>query len=74
MSETAQHTIVLVIVGACVGYILWQVFGTFFARRGKLGSCCATGCDPRKHAAGGESAGAVHFLPVDSLSRTRKQA
>lgn len=73
MSETAQHAVVLVIVVACVAYVLWQALGTFVGRRSKVGSCCTTGCDPKKHA-GRDPAGGVHFLPVESLSRKRKGA
>jgi hypothetical protein len=70
MSVAAQHVIVALIALACVTYVAWQAFKTLTLRRGKLGACCAKGCD-----AGQEKrptdAQRVQFLPIEMLSRKR---
>lgn len=67
MSESTQHILVLIVVGLCVAYLLWQFFGSFIGRRSKVGSCCSTGCPP-------EPRGSVQFLPADALSRPKGRA
>ena len=70
MSLLLQNIIVLTAVAACVGYAGFQMFGTLFGRKGKMGSCCAKGCPTDPKPAGG--AERIVFLPSDALRVRRK--
>ena len=66
----AQHIIVLLAVAAALTVLVRQAIATLRGRGGKLGSCCAKGCDaqvaPKRE---GER---IVFLPVESLTRSRR--
>ena len=65
-----EHTLVLTLVAGCVGYVAWQVVRTLRGRGGKVGSCCAKGCDPAAASpAAKPSAQGVVFLPESALTR-----
>ena len=72
MSLLLQNIIVLTAVVACVGYAGFQMFGTLFGRKGKMGSCCAKGCPPKPEGASGASGERVVFFPADALRVRRK--
>jgi hypothetical protein len=63
-----QHTLVLLIAGAAVFVLLRQGIATLRGR-GKLGSCCAKGCEPQAAPKGDTER--IAFLPAESLSRRR---
>ena len=64
----AQHILVLLIVAAATIFLLRQGIASLRGR-GKLGSCCAKGCEAQ--AAPKAGAERIVFLPVESLSRPR---
>jgi len=66
-----QHTLVLTLVAGCVGYVAWQAIRALRGRGGKVGSCCAKGCDPAaSSSAPDKPAGqSVVFLPESALTR-----
>jgi hypothetical protein len=71
MALWLQHTLVLLAVAAAAFILLRQAISTLRGRGGKLGSCCAKGCDPHpKPPTSGER---VVFLPSDSLIRPRRR-
>lgn len=74
MPVWTQHLVVIVAVLACVFAVGRQAFATLRGKPGKLGNCCAKGCnsDPTKpEAAKGER---VAFISSESLSvRARKR-
>jgi hypothetical protein len=69
-----QHVLVLSLVAGCVGYIAWQVFRALRGRSGKVGSCCAKGCDPAAASAPAKHAAQrIVFLPEGALTRRGKR-
>jgi hypothetical protein len=68
-----QHLLVLLIVAACVAFVVRQVVRTFRFKKSKLGACCAKGCDAAS--AGAEAATRkpagerVVFMPVEMLRK-----
>ena len=68
-----QHVLVLTLVAGCVGYVAWQAVQALRGQSGKVGSCCAKGCDtaaaPGPPKAAGER---IVFLPESALTRRRK--
>jgi hypothetical protein len=70
MSEWFQHILVLLIVAGAMLVLVRQALATFRGRGGKLGSCCAKGCDA--HSNPKPSGERIAFLPVDSLTRSRR--
>jgi hypothetical protein len=65
-----QHTLVLLLVATAAFVLLRQAISTLRGRGGKLGSCCAKGCDPNpKPPSSGER---IVFLPSESLVRSRR--
>jgi hypothetical protein len=67
-----QHLLVLALAVACCGVIGWQAFKTLTLRgRGKLGACCAKGCDAGEKTAKARSGQSVQFMPIETLSRRR---
>jgi len=68
-----QHTLVLTLVAGCVGYVAWQAVRALRGRGGKVGSCCATGCDPAATRAPAKATGQkIVFLPESALTRRGK--
>ena len=60
---------------ACVGYVAWQAVRVLRGRGGKVGSCCAKGCDPAAASAPAKPAGqSVVFLPESALTRRGRRA
>lgn len=45
MNESTQTILVLAIVLACAAYVAWQFVRTVRSANGKLGACCAKGCE-----------------------------
>jgi hypothetical protein len=74
MSEPVQHLVVLLVVGLCVGYILWQAFGTVLGGRSSLGKCCEKGCEAGKVGSAAGPAGGTQFIPSEALSKGRGKA
>ena len=70
MSEWVQHILVFLIVAAAALVLLRQGIASLRGR-GKLGSCCAKGCEvpvvPKRDVE------RISFLPVESLSRPRSK-
>ena len=67
-----QHTLVLALVAGCVGYVAWQTIRALRGRGGKVGSCCAKGCDPAAAAPARSATRSVVFLPESALTRRGK--
>jgi hypothetical protein len=68
-----QHTLVLTLVAGCVGYVAWQTLRALRGRGGKVGSCCAKGCDPAAASSPAKPAGQrIVYLPESALSRRGK--
>ena len=67
----AQHLLVLLIVAACVAYVLRGMVRTLRGKKSKLGACCARGCEPQQtqSAASGSKTPPVHFFPADALRK-----
>jgi hypothetical protein len=68
-----QHTVVLLLVGACCAYCLWGAISTLIGRRSKIGSCCAKGCQTSEKAAQPQSAVKTHFLPAELLVSSKRK-
>jgi hypothetical protein len=69
-----QHVLVLSLVAGCVGYIGWQALRALRGRSGKVGSCCASGCDPAAASAPAKPAAEkIVFLPESALTRRGKR-
>ena len=65
-----QHLLVLALVAVCLGAVGWQLVGTFRMKRGaKLGSCCATGCQPQPSKPASAKAERIVFIPSSTLTR-----
>lgn len=64
-----QHSLVIALVVACVGYVVWQAARSLYGKKSRLGSCCAKGCAAAKPAAA--TTEQIHFLPVEMLRRKR---
>jgi hypothetical protein len=71
MSLTIQHILVLLIVAAAALVLLRLGIASLRGRGGKLGSCCARGCEP--HSARDENTERIAFLPVESLTRSGRK-
>ena len=73
-----QHLLVLLLVGGCVAWVIWQGLRSLRGRASRIGSCCAKGCNPVEPAksdkpavpASGEK---IVFLPVESLTARARQ-
>jgi hypothetical protein len=71
-----QHLLVIALVLGAGFVVVRQAIGTLRLRHGKLGSCCAKGCDANKPPADSSKRSAgerIVFLPVESLARRRRQ-
>jgi hypothetical protein len=64
-----QHVLVLTLVAGCVGYVAWQAVRALRGRGGKIGSCCAKGCNPAAASAPTKSGERIVFLPESALTR-----
>jgi hypothetical protein len=67
-----QHLLVLLIVAACLGFVVRQTVRTFKLKKSKLGACCAKGCDAAgsaKPQAEGDRPARVVFMPVEMLRK-----
>ena len=69
-----QHLLALLLTATAALVVLRQALATLRGRPGgKLGSCCAKGCDAAKPGPGqNQSAPRVVFLPADMLTRRRR--
>jgi hypothetical protein len=65
-----QHLLVLVLVAGAALVVIRGAIGTLKLRHGKIGSCCAKGCDASA-AAKTKPTERIVFLPVESLTRKR---
>ena len=66
-----QHLLVLALVAFALFVVIRQAVGTLRLKGGKLGSCCAKGCDAGTKSAATSSPERVVFLPVESLRRRK---
>jgi hypothetical protein len=65
-----QHLLVLALVAVCLAAVGRQVVGTFRMKRGaKLGSCCATGCQPQSAMPASAKSERIVFIPSSTLTR-----
>lgn len=74
MQPWLQHLLVLLLVGACFGYVAWQGGKTLFGRKSKLGACCSKGCGehaPMSSSSDEKKPERVIFLPVEMLTKRR---
>jgi hypothetical protein len=65
-----QHILVLTAVAVALTVLVRQAIATLRGRGGKLGSCCAKGCDAQVSAK--REGERIVFLPVESLTRSRR--
>lgn len=70
MPTWLQHALVLLMVAAAAFVLLRQAVATLRGRGGKIGSCCAKGCEPKPQDT--QAAERIPFLPVESLTRSRR--
>jgi hypothetical protein len=71
MSLWSQHFLVLLIVAFCVAIIAVEAVRTLRGRKGKLGSCCAKGCETQSPASNTQR---VVFLPAEMLTASKRSA
>jgi hypothetical protein len=71
VNDLIQHALVIALVALCAAFVLWQSIRTLRGRGGKVGSCCAKGCDPAKPGEAKPPAKRVAFIPVAKLARKR---
>jgi hypothetical protein len=64
-----QHLLVILIVVACVAYVVYQASRTLVGKRSKLGSCCAKGCEAPKPQ---EQQARAQFMPVEMLTLKKR--
>lgn len=69
MIQFLQHLLVLLIAGVAAFVLLRQGIASLRGRGGKLGSCCAKGCDAQLQPQ--QTAERIVFLPAESLTRSR---
>jgi hypothetical protein len=70
MPHWAQHILVLLFVAGALFVLARQAVATLRGRGGKLGSCCAKGCDAQSPPT--REGERIVFLPVESLTRSRR--
>ena len=70
MSQLWQHILVLLLVGACLTFVVWQGAKALGGRRSKLGSCCSKGCSTQEHEKAGNPS-KIQFLPAEMLGRRK---
>ena len=67
MSALAQNILVAILVLACAAFVLVQSIRTLRGR-GKVGSCCARGCEPAtSNDTPKTSARRIVFMPAENL-------
>jgi hypothetical protein len=64
-----QHLLVILIVVACVAFVVHQATRTLVGKRSKLGSCCAKGCEPPTPE---QQAAKTQFMPVEMLTLKKR--
>ena len=64
-----QHLLVILIVVACVAFVVYQATRSLAGKRSKIGSCCAKGCEAPKP---NEQQTKVQFMPVEMLTLKKK--
>lgn len=69
MPNWLQHIFVLLMAAGAAFVVARQAVATLRGRGGKIGSCCAKGCDPTPAKPTGER---IAFLPAESLTRSRR--
>jgi hypothetical protein len=68
MNSLAQNFAVLLVVGGCVAYVVYQLAQAFRGRKSKLGSCCAKGCSVAEKAVNAPAKPApAQFLPLGNV-------
>jgi hypothetical protein len=73
MSVVLQNLLVFLVVAGCVAWVGSQAFRTLRGKRSKIGSCCARGCEsPQTSERSKKPAGGVAFIPLERLSRRRR--
>ena len=71
MASWLQHVLVIALVATCVAAVGRQLVATLrLGKGGKLGSCCAKGCEAEHAAATGPKERIV-FIPSASLVRRK---
>jgi hypothetical protein len=68
MALWVQHLLVLLIVLACAGVVIWQSVRTLSGKRSRVGSCCAKGCGETAKPQAAKTERIV-FLPVEMLKK-----
>jgi len=74
MAFWLQNTLVLLIVGGSLYFVLSQLFRTFAGKKSRIGSCCAQGCPTKPTLRAHLTTPAperVVFIPVENLMRRR---
>jgi hypothetical protein len=70
MNSMAQNIAVVLVVGLCAAYVLYQAIQAFRGRKSKLGSCCAKGCSvAEKKTDAAPKPAPVQFLPLANVGR-----
>jgi hypothetical protein len=70
MTPSIQNFAVLLIIGVCLAYIVYQSIQAFRGRKSKLGSCCSKGCSATTPTADPSPKPApVQFLPLANVGR-----
>jgi len=64
-----QHLLVIVVAAGCAGIVLWQAVQTLIRRKGRMGSCCAKGCEPPP--ATDAKSEKIIFVPAETLGRRK---
>jgi hypothetical protein len=65
MSIITQNIVVAILVLACAAFVLWQGIRTLRGRGGKVGSCCAQGCEQNVKTK------STVFMPAENLKVRR---
>jgi hypothetical protein len=73
MGIWSQHLLVILLVASCLFVVGRQAFASLRGKPGKLGNCCAKGCQPTAPAAESKAKG-VAFIPVEMLSHRRHRS
>jgi hypothetical protein len=65
-----QHSLVLLLVGLCLAWTLFQSARTLFGKRSRLGKCCSRGCDTKPtETKPTESKPRTTYIPLSSLKK-----
>jgi hypothetical protein len=69
MAYWLQHLLVLLIVLASAGAVLWQIVQSLRGKKSRVGSCCAKGC--ASEATSKPAKEQIVFIPVEMLGRPK---